>query len=222
MVSYGLLAELTVNGRGSGEVVPVEGETVRVDVRVLGPHWVTADRVELFANGQKIREQAITPSKPGEQPPGVKWSGHWTLPRPRHDVHLVAIACGPGIDGSYWKTAKPYQPTSPHWEPQVIGCSGAVWLDADGDGEKTFARRYAERAWKSCGGDLSRLLTALADYDATVAAHAADFYHMAGGNLIGPDFQATMQTAAPPVREGFQHYFNAWRETQTARAGLAE
>ena len=32
---------------------------MKVAVRVLGPSWVTADTVELYANGQKIREARI-------------------------------------------------------------------------------------------------------------------------------------------------------------------
>jgi hypothetical protein len=32
----------------------------------------------------------------------VKWSGGRTLPRPPHDVHLVAVASGPGVSELYW------------------------------------------------------------------------------------------------------------------------
>jgi len=46
LVSCGLLADITVNDRyGPGDLVPA-GEA-RVAVRVLGPGWVTADKVEL-------------------------------------------------------------------------------------------------------------------------------------------------------------------------------
>ena len=228
MVSYGLLAKIDVDGRGSGELVALgDQQTVRVDVQVLGPHWVQADRVELFANGRKIREQLIETNLTdgegaSESSTGVKWRGHWMIPRPSHDVHLVAIARGPGIDVPYWKTAKPYQPTSPMWESQVIGCSGAVWLDADGDGERTSAREYAKRLWDASDGDLRHLLQALADYDAAVAAHVADYFHDAGGDVIAPEFRRAVQTAKPLVQEGFQSYVNAWRESQTARASQSE
>src|SRR5262249_32547797 len=83
-------ADITVNGKyGPGDLVPGVGE-VRVAVRVFGPSWVSADRVELYANGVKIRESRIGPG----QPAGVKWSGEWVLPRFRHDVHLGAGAAG--------------------------------------------------------------------------------------------------------------------------------
>lgn len=130
MVSYGLLAEMTVNGKyGPGETVPVFGEEVDVRVRVLGPEWVEADRVLLFQDGALIREQAIQPGDISEI--GVLWSGGWTLPKPAADSFLVAIAMGPGIEAPYWRTAKPYQPDTPDPTTHVIGASGAVWLDVE-------------------------------------------------------------------------------------------
>ena len=59
LVSCGLLAEITVDGKyGPGDLAPATGD-VKVAVRVLGPAWATADRVELYANGVKVREAAI-------------------------------------------------------------------------------------------------------------------------------------------------------------------
>lgn len=75
----------------------------------------------------------------------MKWQGEWTLPRFLHDVHLVAIASGPGVEKLYWPIAKPYQPTSPKVNRRVIGASGAVWIDADGNEKRTSAHSYA--AW---------------------------------------------------------------------------
>ena len=71
MVSFGLLAEIMVNGKyGPGDLVTASKE-VTVSVRVLGPGWLRADRVFLYANGQKIREVSIK----GNGKDGVKWSG---------------------------------------------------------------------------------------------------------------------------------------------------
>src|SRR5207253_7250815 len=135
----------TVNGRyGPGDLVPVT-DAVNVAVRVLGPSWVSADRVELYANGQKIREARIAEGASA----GVKWSGEWRLPRFRHDVHLVAIASGPGISDLYWPIAKPFQPASPVVKRRVIAATGAVWLDGDGDAKRTSAREYARRLFQT-------------------------------------------------------------------------
>ena len=136
MVSYGLLVEMTVNERyRSGEVVPLDGDTdeLTVDIRVLGPHWVEADRVQVYQNGKLLREESIARGE--DQPQGVIWTGQWTIAHPQRDVHLVAIATGPGMEGPWWPMAKPYQPTTPDFEARAFGCSGAVWIDGDGDGK---------------------------------------------------------------------------------------
>ena len=219
MVSYGLLAELTVNEKySSGELAPV-ADDVRVDVRVLGPHWVRADRVLLFANGRMIRDEAISADidhKP--LPIGVKWAGTWTIPKLSHDVYLVAIALGPGVDGLYWKTAKPYQPTSPEWEAHTIGCSGAVWLDADHDGLRTSARDYAKRLVAAAGSDWTKLIASLSDYDEAVAMQAAHLVRASGTSLQSEPLLAALKTGTPAVQAGFRAYANAWRENEIARA----
>lgn len=136
MVSYGLLVEMTVNQRyRSGGLVPHDEEAgeVTVDIHVLGPHWAKADRVQLYQNGKLLREEAIT--RGANQMPGTLWTGRWSIARPGKDAHLVAIATGTGIDGPWWPMAKPYQPTSPEFEARAFGCSGAVWIDGDGDGK---------------------------------------------------------------------------------------
>src|SRR5439155_20609096 len=97
-VSLGLLPEILVNDQyGPGDLVSTKGQ-LKVHVRVLGPGWVTADKVELYANGSKIREAVITNGRSA----GVKWSGEWLLPRFRHDVNLVAIASCAGVTALYW------------------------------------------------------------------------------------------------------------------------
>jgi hypothetical protein len=218
MVSYGLLAELTVDDKHlPGDLATVPDEKVKVAVRVLGPHWVQATRVQLYSNGQMIREADIPTESVRDLPAGVKWSGNWLIDRPKHDVHLVAIALGPGIDGPYWKTAKPYQPASPDWEPHVVGCSGAVWLDADGDGRRTAAFDYAQRLFLSSGDDLSKLATSLRDYDEAVAAQAAHLFQSSKGTLLAEESHAIVQHGSPAVQAGFNAYLKAWQENQRAR-----
>ena len=136
----------------------------------------------------------------------------------RLDEDLVAIAIGPGIDGPWWKTAKPYQPVSPDWEPHVIGCSGAVWLDVDGDGRPTSAFDYAQRAYAAAAGDLAKLVAGLAEYDAATSAQAAHLFHSAGGSLTSAESQSVLQASAPGVQTGFRRYLEAWRENEIARA----
>ncbi|HET6425697.1 MAG TPA: CehA/McbA family metallohydrolase, partial [Planctomycetaceae bacterium] len=218
LVSYGLLTELTVNDEyRSGDVAPVGDNTCRVAIRVLGPHWTNVRHVRLYANGQLIREVDITSQPSQDHPAGVLWAANWELPRQSHDVHLVAIATGLGITAPYWPTAKPYQPTSPNGDTQVIGCSGAVWLDVDGDGQPTPARTYAERLFADHRADLKKLITALDSYDAAVAAHVAYLQHQSGVSPTDPEIQAAWRAAAPAARQGFQDYVEAWRQCEIAR-----
>lgn len=219
MVSYGLLVEMTVDDKfRSGETATALADEVRVGVRVLGPHWSRASRIQLFANGQTIREATIPESPDLALPLGVKWSGGWTIPKPRHDVHLVAIATGPGIDGLYWKTAKPYQPTSPDWEARTIGCSGAVWLDVDGDGRRTSARHYAERLVVAADGDWRKLVASLSKFDAAVAAQAAHRLRIGGTAPNDEILQAALKSGTNATRNGFRAYAESWRENEIARS----
>lgn len=170
LVSLGLLTTITVDGRfGIGDLATGRGGELKVAVEVLGPSWARADRVELYANGIKVREQAITP---GEQV--RKASVAWTLPRPGHDVHLVAIATGPGVTAPYWDTPRPYQPTAKTFTPRVIGSTNPIWIDGDGDGQFTPARGYAARLVSEAAGDAAKLGVKLNGYDAAVAVQAAD------------------------------------------------
>lgn len=218
LVSYGLIAELTVDHRyGPGEIAPAPGENVIVQIRVLGPGWVQADDVRLYANGQLLREQVLDRNAVRPQERGVLWQGTWELPRPKHDVHLVALALGPGIDGLYWKTAKPYQPTSPDWTGAVLGGSGAVWLDVDGDGRGTPAVDYARRLVAASGGDFETLIVSLCDYDEAVSAHCAHLWQKAGRSLLAPEVTEPLSRAAAPVRRGFEQYLEAVQEIEAAR-----
>ncbi len=215
LVSCGLLTTIRVNGQhGPGDLVPVTGD-VKVAVEVLGPSWVTAERVELYANGVKVREARISEGRK----PGVKWSGAWVLPRFRHDVHLSAIATGPGVRELYWPIAKPYQPTSPVAEPRVVGLTGAVFLDGDGDGKRTSARGYAERLVREAAGDWRKVLSALGDYDEAIAAQAAGLLRACGVAIDEEPIRAAARKAGPHVERGFESCAEAWRESRIARAG---
>jgi hypothetical protein len=215
LVSCGLLAEITVNGKyGPGDLAPAT-EEVKVAVRVLGPSWTTADRVELYANGRKVREAII---KDGGKA-GLKWQGVWTLPRFRHDVHLIAVATGPGVTALHWPIARPYQPTSSVVRRRVIGATGAVWLDGDGDGKRSSAREYARLLQRQAGGDWRKLVRALGEYDEAVAAQAAGLLRVQGVSIQEKAVQDAARAAGAQVRRGFEAYAETWRESELARGG---
>jgi hypothetical protein len=208
-VSYGLLAGIEVNGKGPGDIVSAN-DAIDVRVRVQGPGWTRADRVALYANGDRIHEARI----PAGDTAGVKWEGTWRLPKPAHDIHLVAVTSGPGVTAPYWPTAKPYQPTSIEFTPYVLGVSGAVFVDADGSGKFESAFEYARRA-VARAGDLQALVRKLAAYDAAVAVQAASL--LRGQDQAGFEAKvpSMMEAASSEVAKGFAAYLDGWKVSRT-------
>ncbi|MFM8468601.1 MAG: CehA/McbA family metallohydrolase [Limisphaerales bacterium] len=202
LVSFGLLTDLVVNDRfGVGDLATRGQRGGTAVVTVLGPEWVPADKVELFADGLVIAEQKLAPAR------GVtKARVAFKLPRFKHDVHLVAIASGPGVTAPFWETPRPYQPSSKVFTPRVLGATNPVWLDADGDGKFTAARGYAEQLVQRHGMDAGKLFPALAHYDEAVAAQAASLCHAAGKDLRGVEYQRALRDAARAVQHGWVNY----------------
>lgn len=169
LISLGLMATMQVNGRFSiGDLATGLGNEIEVEVIVQGPSWVQADRVELFANGTLIREQAVhDPHRPGEKARIL-----WKLPRPAHDVHLVAVATGPGVTEPFWEIPRPYQPSSKVFTPRVIGATNPVWLDASGNGRFESAYLVAQELIARHGAGTAALREALKKCDASVVLQA--------------------------------------------------
>lgn len=212
-VSCGLLTELTIDAKyGPGDLAP-RGDNVHVAVRVLGPAWAKADKVELFANGSKIREARID----ADRGPGVQWQGEWTLPAPDHDVHYVAVATGPGVRQLYWPSARPYQATSTIDNRRAIGISGGVWWDGDGDGKRSSAFDYAQRVIQG-PGDISRL----EPFDEAVAAQGARILRKQGVSLDDAKILDAAHKAGRHVERGFESYSAAWRASQIAAQGVKQ
>ena len=204
-VSYGLLTEIEISGRGPGDLVPARGP-LAVRIRVKGPGWTRVDRVALYANGVRVREEAIS----GGNAAGIKWQSTWRLPTPSHDLHLVAVATGPGVTAAYWPMAKPYQPTSPEFTPYVLGVSGAVFVDGDGTGTFESAIDYARREL-AAAPEPSQLAARLDRYDAAVAIQGASLLRARDPATFDSAIAAMLSTASPPVARGLRDYVDAWR-----------
>ena len=178
LVSMGLLVDLTVAGKFRvGDLATQLPSEIEVSARVFGPSWVSATNVTLFANGIPIREANLDEN---EGQPGLKATVNWTLDRLSHDVHLVAIATGPGVTAPFWAIPRPYQPSSNRWVGRVIGSTNPVWVDADNDGKFSSARDIAKKLRAETHNDPNNLLTALVSYDRAVAAQAASLSREAG------------------------------------------
>lgn len=213
LVSMGLLTQVSVAGKfASGDLATDLGEKVQVTVKVFGPSWVQATNVTLFANGLKIREAAIGAATPrgSSSNIGEKATVTWTMDRPAHDVHLVAIATGPSVTAPFWAIPRPYQPSSIHWESRVIGSTNPVWLDVDGDARFTPARAYARRLVTHFGNP-AELISALKSFDETVAVQTASLCARTDGPPEKAERARALKTAAPHVQRGFAAFAAAER-----------
>jgi hypothetical protein len=204
-VSLGLLPRIQVEDRfGPGDLVTVSRDKIKIEVTVLGPSWVTADKLEIFQNGISVAERSLQQS---ELPEKAKVS--FELPRPAFDVHIVAVASGPGVRSPHWAIPRPYQPGSPVWNPRVLGSSNPVWIDSDGDGKFTSARVYARSLVAKHGRNLRELLESLKIYDRAVAAQAASLIRASGIDLTRSDTRELVMNAGPSVKEGFLSYIES-------------
>ncbi|MFK8114412.1 MAG: CehA/McbA family metallohydrolase [Rubripirellula sp.] len=218
MVSYGLLCEMIVDQKyQSGSTAAPAGDTVDVAIRVLGPEWTTANDLVLYANGTPIRSWDLAANSPGKRA-GVHAEIQWSMPMPVHDVHLVAVATGPGIAGLHWPTAKPYQPDSPDWTSKTYGCSGAIWIDADKNGRRESAADYAREIIQKSSGDLEQCLSELESKDVAVAVHVARSLQSQGLDLFDESVDNALSESAEQVRNGFEAYRQGWRESKEANA----
>ena len=198
-ISMGLLVRMRVEDQFTvGDLATNLKEQMRVNLRVLGPSWVRADKVTLYANGKVLAQKKVKSNERIE-----KANLTLTLPRPKHDVHLIAVATGPGIRAPFWESPRSYQPTSRKHEPLVQGATNPIWIDGDGDGKFTAARGYARRLLKIHGRDLPMLLAALEPFDQAVAAQAAELLAAAGHDMRNARFRKHLISAAPSTRAGF-------------------
>ena len=197
-ISMGLLVRMKVDDRFRvGDVATGKKKILRVTVRVQGPSWAHADRVDLYANGHLIRTQAIKPSAAIEKANLV-----WAIPRPAHDVHLIAMATGPGITAPFWESPRPYQPTSKKHVPRVQGATNPIFIDGDGDGKYTPPRVQAERLFTMHKHELDALFKALRPLDQAVATQLAAAMHEADYDVNGPDIQKRL-AKMPAAKAGF-------------------
>lgn len=193
LISMGLLTKMTVNGRYVvGDFVPGSEHEVNVTIDVEGPSWATADRIELYANGSLVGRRKVE-ARQGT----LKARERFSIGPFGNDVHLIAIATGPGVSKPYFETPRPYQLSSKVFNPRLIGATNPIWVDGDGDGRYSSPYATAGRIVRGEG-----VLQRLEKMDSAVAVQAASLLHQRR-RLPKPD-----ELAAAPrrVREAFERH----------------
>ena len=204
-VSLGLLPLIKIDGRfGPGDVAPVTAEDAKVEITVLGPSWSQAHKLELYQNGSVVAERQLESTTSIE-----KARVTLNVPRVAFDTYIVAIASGPGVRSPHWAIPRPYQASSPTWQPLVLGSSNPIWIDGDGDGKFTPARNYAQALVEKYLNSPQELFRALSKYDSAVATQAASLLKAKGLDMARPNIRNLVASADAQVKEGFLKYFAA-------------
>lgn len=162
LLSLGLMVDATLNTRFQvGDLAELDGDVLDVEIEVVGPRWVRADRVAVFLNGTRVWDAPVS----HEPEDIIKFSETVRLPAPPQDAHLVVIATGPALQAPYW----PFSERGKY----VLGATNPVWIDGDGDGRFTSANGYAQLLIEEHEMDVSELRQALVKYDESVAIQLA-------------------------------------------------
>jgi hypothetical protein len=208
-VSMGLLPLVTVNDRFRvGDLATNLSPMLTVKVQVLAPSWIQCRRIELFANGTRVAETTIPEASP-RLAEGIAGEVEWKIPRPAHDVSLVAVATGPGNTAPHWSIPKPYQPVSSQWISRVIGVANPIRVDGDGDGRFRSASEYAATLVDEIS-DVGRLVRTLEDFDEAVAIQTAALARRRGLDLRSPEWRRALGASAS-VRRAFDKVLNEER-----------
>lgn len=119
-VSFGLLCHLTFDQAAR-----------TLNAAVLGPDWSTASHLLLYADGVDVG--LIDIPKHAQKLAGTKFEFQWQMDDEdnaalRNAKFVCAVAVGPGTNEPWWPCKPPYQPTSPDFDPYMMGISSVVWL----------------------------------------------------------------------------------------------
>jgi hypothetical protein len=90
----------------------------------------------------------------------------------------------------------------------VVGLSGAVWIDSDGDGKRSSAYDYAMDAWKRSKRNLKAFIKSLGFYDEAVAMQAAAILQQEG---LLPELEKALPLASADTRKGFEIFLKEWK-----------
>ncbi len=196
-VSMGLFADMDVAQQfHMGDVATNLPDEFIVTVHADSPSWTWVQKVELYANGNLVRQTDYL--RPNQR---LRRSSGFVMKRPFHDVYLVGIATGPGVTAPYAETPRPYQPSSKTFTPRVIASTNPIWIDGDGDGKYTSPRGYAEQLVKDYGTSPERLFPVLAPYDEAIVTQTLALCLERGADIKGEGFTKAAELAAPVVKK---------------------
>jgi hypothetical protein len=210
LASLGLIARMTISDGADRSKIAGPGDLLSPTNQELNAHIIVdaplapnkSPKLVLYANGTATEELSL---------PRARGTHHEvTIPitRPVHDTHYVLIATIDFDPAPEWGLARPYQPTSRHFELRLIGAINPIWVDADRDGKFSSARDYA-RVLLSKKLPNSGLFEQLSTFDYSVAAQCAELLDENGQNLQSEELLTLLAKSDPEIRRGFEDYQSA-------------
>lgn len=158
----------------------------------------------LYENGQPKLVFPLNVPKQAGKPLAFKAR----FPKPKADAWYVLIAEAPGMTNAYWSIARPYQPTSPEWNPTMIGATNPIYVDANGDGLYSSPRQTALHLGEQYASPHD-IIMALDRHNWGVATQMAELLHEARVDLTAAEFQPRITKAAPHVQQAFSDYLSS-------------
>lgn len=129
IVTNGPVVWMAVNDRVPiGATVSDTDGMITIDLSVTCAPWVMPNRLELICNGQTVKEFALPLT------PDVVRLREQVKHPVRSDSWFVAVAWGE-------QSLHPVMPASGSRTVTPFGCTNPIWVDADGDGKFTSARK---------------------------------------------------------------------------------
>jgi hypothetical protein len=213
VVSLGIFAQITIkSGRlsaGPGDLISAGDSRFEITVTADWPREMSPTNeaaraeVRVFANGR----EAFSFHSSGSHKGPISFTEQ--IAKPAHDTYYVAIVSAPSATEPFWGLARPYQPTSPHWDSVLLGATNPVWVDADSDAQFTSPHRYAEQLFSKFADFPAQLIGELARYDWATAAQLAELMQMNGYELHGAELQAALDKAPLEIQAGFNDYLQS-------------
>jgi hypothetical protein len=199
---------VSAQGSGPGDLHRGGSPFFEVHGSVDFPAWMNREgrtTVTVYGNGKALTVFPFDMAKRPGQPLAFKAR----FPKPKVDTWYVLVAETPGVTNAYWGISRPYQPSSPEWNPTMIGVTNPVWMDADGDGRFTSPRETAQRLVERARPDAEEgVLKSLAEVDWATAVQAAEILHDSGTTIADETFQEKLKSAPLQVQQGFGDYLN--------------
>jgi hypothetical protein len=85
----------------------------------------------------------------------------------------------------------------------VLGATNPIWIDADGDGQFTPARKYARQIVQNVGAEAANVIPALVNFDEAVAAQVASLCRANRKDIGDREFTDQLRRAPRQVQAGF-------------------